>query len=192
MRTVLLAAALAVAVLVAACESKGEVEIPESPVDTPTLTATGVAAQTTAEAQATSEARTHARATAYAERTAFAASGVPTKAPKATRTPYTPPYKLALISAACNHEYGFIICEGFVENISGRAMENIEAVAVFSDDAGTPISSDSSLVDYDPLLPEQQSPFKIYGDYNPAISKWRIEFKEFFGGTILMRDDRPE
>jgi hypothetical protein len=97
-----------------------------------------------------------------------------------------------LVSASCGKQYGFIKCEGFVENISGERMENIEAVALFYDESGTPISSDSALIDYDPLLPGQQSPWSVIGTENPAITKWRIEFKEFWGGTILTRDDTPQ
>ena len=58
-------------------------------------------------------------------------------------------------------------------------------------DAGrTPFSSDSGLVDYRPLLAGQTSPFTVYLTYNPASEGWTVTFKEFFGGTILTRDDR--
>ncbi len=182
----IVAVGLALVVGSAACARTVEkvVVVTATPAGTPTFTVEESAyleATATAEKQATVEARVHARETVAAK---------PTNTPRPTRTPVPPPYKLALISAACNHEYGFIVCEGFVENISGGAMESIEAVALFFDATGTPITSDSALIDYDPLLAGQQSPFSIYGTYNPAITKWRIEFKEFFGGTILTRDDR--
>jgi hypothetical protein len=46
-----------------------------------------------------------------------------------TRTPLPPPYKLAIISAQCNRgEFGYITCEGFVENLTSSILENVEAV----------------------------------------------------------------
>jgi hypothetical protein len=101
-----------------------------------------------------------------------------------------PPYKLALISARCYSEFSFIICEGFVKNISSKPLEDIEAVVTIMDSDKRPFSSADALIDYNPLLPDQQSPFTIYADYNPAFAYWSVEFKEFFGGTILTRDDR--
>jgi hypothetical protein len=182
----IVAVGLALVLALAACTRTVEkvVLVTASPAGTPTLTVEESAyleAVATVESEATAEALVHARETVAA---------MPTGTPRPTLTPVPPPYKLALISAACNREYDFIVCEGFVQNISGELMESIEAVALFFDDVGTPITSDSALIDYDPLLASQQSPFSIYATYNPAISKWRIEFKEFFGGTILTRDDR--
>lgn len=120
----------------------------------------------------------------------------PTPTPSGLANPpgweYVPtPKPLALISASCTHNT-WMKCEGFVENISGEPLENIEVVILWYDDAGTPVSSDTALIDYDPILAGQQSPWNTFGNYNPAITKFRIEFKEFWGGTIPFRDDRPD
>ena len=170
---------LALVVALAACTRTVEkvVVVTPSPAGTPTLTveeSAYVEAVATVQGEATAQAQVHARETVAA---------------MPTRTPVPPPYKLALISADCHREYDSSFCEGFVQNISGSAMESIEAVAVFYDAAKTPISSASALIDYDPLLPGQQSHFSIYGRYNPAMTKWSIEFKEFSGGSILTRYD---
>jgi len=118
----------------------------------------------------------------------------PTRPPLPTNTPRPtvgPPYKLALISASCTQSsQSYIRCEGFVQNLTTQAMDSIEAVVVFYAN-DTPVSSDSALIDYRPLLPGQQSPWSVIATYNPAFTTWRVEFKEFFGGTILTRDDRP-
>lgn len=113
-----------------------------------------------------------------------------TVAAQPTSTPIPPPYKLALISASCGRQYSYIICEGFVKNVSARALDNVEAVVSLLNSDKVPFASDSALIDYRPILPDQTSPFKIYATYNPAFSYWRVEFKEFFGATILTRDDR--
>jgi hypothetical protein len=135
------------------------------------------------EAVATAEKEAKAQATVQARQTLVA---MPTK------TPVPPPYKMALISASCTLEsdIGFTECEGFVKNISNQTLEDIQVVIEWVDDAGTPRSSDEALIDYNPLLPGQESPWSTIGDYNPALTRFRVRFTEFFGGTILTRDDR--
>lgn len=126
------------------------------------------------------------------EATPAGSGGGRTAAPKQTRTPIPPKYKLALISSSClwNENTGYFTCEGFVENITNEPMENIEAVINWYDESDTPITSESALIEYDPVLPGQQSPWKVMGRYNPAMDKYRVEFKEFFGGTIGTEDRR--
>ena len=46
------------------------------------------------------------------------------------------------------------------------------------------ITSDSSLIEYDPILPGQTSPFKVIERYNPAMEKANIEFKHMWGNRI--------
>jgi hypothetical protein len=117
----------------------------------------------------------------------------PRPSPTPTPTP-APKYKLALISAKCTLEsdIGFTECEGFVENISGKTVENVEVVIIWVDDDGVPQSSDEALIDYNPILAGQQSPWSTIGTYNPALTRFRVQFKELLGGTILTRDDRPD
>jgi len=124
------------------------------------------------------------------------ASPDPTRTPAPTRTPRPTPapmYDLALISASCTRmaDIGFIECEGFVQNLKADPIRNVEAVIILYDSARTPISSDSALIDYEPLLPGQQSPYTVILRYNPAFDAWRVEFKEFLGGSLSVRDDRP-
>jgi hypothetical protein len=76
-----------------------------------------------------------------------------------------------------------VTCEN-LENVSGKSFESVEAVATFFDANGTPFTSESSLIDYDPLLPGQRSPFSIMARYNPAMETCRVDFKEFWGGAF--------
>lgn len=110
---------------------------------------------------------------------------------KPTRTPIPPPYKLALISASCSRTESYITCEGFVENISGVSLKNVVAVLELLDDNGVAQASDDALIGYDPILPGQQSPWKVIARNNPAFTKSNVEFKEFGGATILTRQDQP-
>ena len=99
--------------------------------------------------------------------------------------------KLSLISASCARYGGsFIKCEGFVKNVSGAKLDNVVAVAIFSDESGVPVASDEALIDYNPILAGQSSPWSVIATYNPAYTKWGIQFKELLGGTISSSDDR--
>jgi len=108
--------------------------------------------------------------------------------PRPTRTPT---YDLELVSFSCYQTASgsFQQIEGFVKNVSQTALENVEAVGIFEDANGVPISSDSALVDYDPILPGQTSPFSVIARRNPAINWCKISFKEFFGGTFSTNYD---
>lgn len=100
--------------------------------------------------------------------------------------------ELALVSQSCSTEFGYITCEGFVRNISGAAIEDVAAVIIYLDENGTEVSSDKALIDYNPLLPDQGSPFKVMTRYNPAFKEARVEFQELFGGRIRTRDDSAQ
>jgi hypothetical protein len=148
----------------------------------PTLT-DAERAYVVAAATAAQEARGHAQET-------FAA--LPSSTPRPTASPVPPPYKVALISASCTRQsdIGFNECQGFVKNVSGARLENVEVVIEWADANGTLQSSDEALIDYNPILPDQESPWKTIGSYNPALGRFRVRFKDLLGGTILTRDDR--
>ena len=40
------------------------------------------------------------------------------------------------------------------------------------------------MIEYNPVLANQTSPFKVMTSDNPAIKKASIDFKELMGGTI--------
>lgn len=78
----------------------------------------------------------------------------------------------------------YVEAKGQVKNISGQNLQNVEAVASFFDGNGNFITSSDALIDYNPILAGQVSPFHILETYNPAMKKARIEFKYLMGGTI--------
>lgn len=180
----LIIAALGLALLVG-CGGSGS---DASKAPSPEGVATEAAASTlTAEQLAYVEAVATQKAV---QATASAISARETVAARPTNTPIPPPYKLALISSTCTYEYGFERCEGYVKNITSGALENVEVVITWGDANGTPYSTDDALIDYNPILPGQESPWSTIGTYNPALTRYRVGFKDLLGGTILTRDDR--
>lgn len=94
----------------------------------------------------------------------------------------TPP--LLVRSWRCYTEYSYIFVEGEVQNQSPDKIDHLEAVATFSTSNGDLVKSDDAIVEYDPILPGQISPFKVGTTTNPAISKCDIGFKLLLGGTV--------
>jgi hypothetical protein len=83
-----------------------------------------------------------------------------------------------------HHEYDYAIGEGLVTNISGQPMKGVTAVVIFNDKSGSFVTSDDAMIDYNPILPGQSSPFKVMARYNPAMKGAHVEFKYFMGGSI--------
>lgn len=80
--------------------------------------------------------------------------------------------------------YGYAKASGQVKNISDHTLDNVVAVVTFYDSKGTFITSDNALIEYNPILPNQTSPFEVMATWNPAMNKAFLEFKHLMGGTI--------
>lgn len=101
---------------------------------------------------------------------------------RAARASIKPP--LSVGRSKCSTSYGFTTYEGRVTNQSSSPIDNLMAVGIFADSNGEFIKSDSAMVEYQPLLPGQTSPWKVMTTDNPAIKKCHLEFKTMFGGKI--------
>ena len=62
------------------------------------------------------------------------------------------------------------------------------AVAFFYDANDQFITTDDAIIDYNPLLSEQVSPFTVMTRWNPAMKRARVEFKELMGPRLLHRE----
>jgi hypothetical protein len=105
-----------------------------------------------------------------------------------TNPPIPTEPQLELVKYVWHIEYGYAILEGQVTNISSQPLKNVAAVASFYDLNGGFITSSDTLIDYNPVLPGQTSPFKIMATENPAMKKAGVAFKELMGGTIPFRN----
>ena len=81
-------------------------------------------------------------------------------------------------------QIGFVYIRGEVKNISNGRLDHVMAVGTWRTSAGEFIRSDDALIDYDPIMPGQISPFETIGTYNPQMSKCSLAFKELLGGEI--------
>ena len=98
--------------------------------------------------------------------------------------------QLELVSFNCEKQYGYFTIKGQVKNISGASLKDVEAVgSIFTED-GTFVTSANAILEYNPVLPGQTSPFTVMSTDNPEATKCQIEFKELFGGTIPTKVDK--
>jgi len=107
---------------------------------------------------------------------------------QSARPPISNTPQLVLKSWSWFTEYGYAKGVGQVKNISGVPLRNVEAVATFYDAQGNFITSADALIDYNPILPGQTSPFSVIAPANPAMRRAGVEFKELMGGTIPFAD----
>ncbi len=102
-----------------------------------------------------------------------------TRSPPARQEPL-----LEVQSWGCVTENRYIHGRGEVKNVSARPLKNVQAVGTLRNAAGELVKTESSLIDYNPIMPGQTSPFEALGPENPAITNCNLSFKHLFGGEI--------
>lgn len=113
-----------------------------------------------------------------------------TSTPIPDSEPNPPAYILQILSANSEIAYGYITIDGQVKNISSKSLQNVVAVVTYYTDEGTFVKSADALIDYNPVLAGQTSPFSVISTYNPAITTFSTSFKFLLGGTIPTVDVR--
>lgn len=112
----------------------------------------------------------------------------PVPSPEKTESTFSLDPQLELIGFNWHIEYGYAVLEGQVRNLSPKPIANVAAVGSFYDTNGGFITSADALIDYNPILPGQTSPFRVMHTQNPAMKKAGVEFKHLMGGTISFRN----
>lgn len=95
--------------------------------------------------------------------------------------------ELRLISFRCTKEDGYFSIDGQVKNISSEKIDNVTAIGIFATRSGDVVKTDSTLIEYDTILPDQTSPFRVITKDNPLMEKCRVEFKRMFGDKIYTK-----
>jgi len=95
-----------------------------------------------------------------------------------------PAVLLELVAFDWRTQYRYAIVEGQVKNVSGLPLRGVAALASFYTKDGGFITSSDALIDFNPILPGQVSPFKVMATENPAMVKASVEFKYLFGAAI--------
>jgi len=93
-----------------------------------------------------------------------------------------------LLVTAANEYYqpgsGYMHLEGEVKNVSGQSLNKVLAVVSYYTAAGEYVTTDSNLIDFQPILSNQTSPFHVLTPGNPAITGWKLQFQILGEGTV--------
>ncbi len=92
--------------------------------------------------------------------------------------------KLELKAFNCEYDSNFYTISGQVKNISDTSLKNVEALGQTFTMDGQYVNSEDSLIDYNPILPGQTSPFKVMMTMNPEMKRCKVSFKFLMGGSI--------
>lgn len=101
---------------------------------------------------------------------------------------------LELLSYSWSHESdsNFAIVVGQVKNISKKSFDAVAAIANFNDAKDNFVTTYNSPIEYDPLLPDQVSPFKVMVPWNPAFKKLTVEFKQILRGKLEHKEKKKK
>ncbi len=78
----------------------------------------------------------------------------------------------------------YVRAEGEVKNISDAPLRNIMAVVTYKTKDKDFITYDSALIEYNPIMPDQTSPFSVISTYNPLMEIAYLEFQSLSGEKI--------
>lgn len=103
--------------------------------------------------------------------------------------PTPAPNQLKVLSWNCGNDgHGYMHLRGEVKNISSSKIDNVMAVVVLRTADGDLVKSDTALLEYNPIMPGQTSPFHVISTHNPAIDKCSLSFKTVRGRSISFED----
>lgn len=106
--------------------------------------------------------------------------------PRPSPTPAPAQYDLELVSSrgSVSSSDAYMEVVGEVRNVSGRSLPNVLVVTSWYTDTDELITTDDTLIEYTPILAGQVSPFKSLVRRNPAMKRFRVDFKTMGGGTL--------
>ena len=99
---------------------------------------------------------------------------------------------LEVLSWRCDKEHRYIFVRGEVKNISSQPLKNVLAVGEFRTKSGELVKTETALLEYNPILPGQTSPFRAGGTDNPQIGGCNLAFKGLFGGELQYTEKPKE
>lgn len=82
-----------------------------------------------------------------------------------------------------NSSDSYVEATGLVKNVSGVTMNYVKVIVNWFTKSGTFITYDDAYIEYKPLMPNQESPFRVIVPYNPLMAKASIKFS--MGGEQL-------
>ena len=95
---------------------------------------------------------------------------------------------LAKGSENFSRESDYDIVSGEITNIGGDKLDDVEAVTTFYDSNGGVVTTADAVIDFNPLMPGQTSPYKTMNPDNPLIKTEKTEFHTMNGPLLAYSD----
>jgi hypothetical protein len=107
--------------------------------------------------------------------------------------PTVPPFDLVLVRYNCtvNRSTRVTDCTGSVRNSSGRNLEHVQVIVALMTEDGTTQTTTIGPIDYDPLLPDQESPWTLAAAFNPLLTKYTVTFRTASGQPLRTQKETP-
>jgi len=104
-----------------------------------------------------------------------------------------PAYDLTVLSKNCTIDRAAHVtnCSGSVRNVSGHNLENVQVSVEMLTEDGRSQTTTIGGIDYDPLLPDQESPWTVVAAFNPALTKYRLTYRTASGLPLRIQDESP-
>ena len=115
---------------------------------------------------------------------------LPTALPLAERTGVGSGYLLELLATTSYSQGNLVVVEGQVRNISGGSLRNVEVLVQWYSSEDEFIKEESAPIEYDPILHNQVSPFRLITTRNPAMARFTVKLRQQLGAEIPTLDSR--
>jgi hypothetical protein len=113
---------------------------------------------------------------------------IPSPDMAATPGPFGP--SLALLSARSERTTGHVAVRGEVRNITAQQLERTLVTVTWRDENGQFITSGVALIDEDPILAGDTSPFEVVSTWTRQMATYDVRFTTLRGEYLASRDDR--
>ena len=91
---------------------------------------------------------------------------------------------LAKGSEQFSKESDYGIVAGEITNVGSSKLDDVEAITTFYDSDGNVVKTSDAVIDFNPLMPGQTSPYKTMETDNPLIKTEKTEFHTM-GGPLI-------
>ena len=95
---------------------------------------------------------------------------------------------LAKGSENFSRESDYDIVSGEITNTGSDKLDDVEAVTTFYDSNGGVVTTADAVIDFNPLMPGQTSPYKTMNPDNPLIKTEKTEFHSMNGPLLAYSD----
>jgi hypothetical protein len=113
---------------------------------------------------------------------------IPSPDPATSPGPFGP--SLALLSARSERTTGLVAIRGQVRNISAQHLERTLVAVTWRDDEGHFVTSGVALIEEDPILAGETSPFEVVSTWTNRMATYDVRFTTLRGEYLASRDDR--